>query len=52
LRARGATAAAGSGVLVRLFKYHGRWCSDTTKDGYVEDSAVEGHLRVTQDLGI
>ena len=51
LRAGGATAAAGSGVPDRLFKHHGRWKSDTAKDGYVEDS-VEGRLQVTQDLGI
>ena len=51
LRAGGATAAAGSGVPDRLFKRHGRWKSDTAKDGYVEDS-VEGRLTVTQDLGI
>ena len=51
LRAGGATAAAGSGVPDRLFKRHGRWKSDTAKDGYVEDS-VERRLKVTQDLGI
>ena len=51
LRAGGATAAAGSGVPDRLFKRHGRWKSDTAKDGYVEDP-MEGRLRVTQDLGI
>ena len=51
LRAGGATAAAGSGVPDRLFKRHGRWRSETAKDGYVKDS-VEGRLKVTQDLGI
>ena len=51
LRAGGATAAAGLGVPDRLFKRHGRWKSDTAKDGYVEDP-MEGRLRVTQDLGI
>ena len=51
LRAGGATAAAGSGVPDRLFKRHGRWKSDTAKDGYVEDS-VQGRLEVTQKLGI
>ena len=51
LRAGGATAAAVSGVPDRLFKRHGRWRSDTAKDGYVEDS-MEGRLSVTQDLGI
>ena len=51
LRQGGATAAAGSGVPDRLFKHHGRWKSDTAKDGYVEDS-VEGQLKITPDLGI
>lgn len=51
LRAGGATAAAGSGVPDRLFKRHGRWKTDSAKDGYVEDS-VEGRLKVTRDLGI
>ena len=51
LRASEATAAAGSGVPDRLFKRQGRWKSDTAKDGCVED-AVEGRLKVTQDLGI
>ena len=39
LRVGGATAAAaaGSGVPDRLFKRHGRWKSDTDKDGYVEN---------------
>jgi len=47
----GATAAASSGVLDRLFKYHGHWRSDTAKDVYVED-LVDGCLKVTQNLGI
>ena len=51
LRSGGATAAAGSGVPDRLFNRHGRWKSDTAKDGYVEDS-VQGRLEVTQKLGI
>ena len=29
----------------RLFKHHGRWKSETAKDGYVKDS-VERHLEV------
>lgn len=38
LRAGGATAAASAGVPDRLFKRHGRWKSETAKDGYVKDS--------------
>lgn len=38
LRAGGATAAANAGVPDRLFKRHGRWRSESAKDGYVKDS--------------
>lgn len=38
LRAGGATAAANAGVAERLFKRHGRWRSESAKDGYVKDS--------------
>ena len=38
LRAGRATAAAAAGVPDRLFKRHGRWKSETAKDGYVKDS--------------
>ena len=51
LRAGGAIAAALFGTPDRLFKRHGRWRSESAKDGYVENSIGE-HLRVTQDLGI
>ena len=34
----GASAAAAVGVPDRLFKKHGRWRSDTAKDGYVKES--------------
>ena len=40
LRSGGATAAANSGVPDRLFKRHGRWRSESAKDGYVKDSYV------------
>ena len=39
LRAGGATAAANAGVPDRLFKRHGRWRSETAKDGYVKDDS-------------
>ena len=35
LRAGGATAAANAGIPDRLFKRHGRWKSETAKDGYI-----------------
>ena len=37
LHARGASAAAYVGVPDKLFKRHGRWCSENAKDGYVKD---------------
>ena len=36
LRSGGAKAAANAGVPDRLFKCHGRWRSETAKDGYVK----------------
>ena len=51
LRAGGATAAANLGIPDRLFKRHGRWRSETAKDGYVKDSLTE-RLLVSQNLGI
>ena len=51
LRAGGATAAAGSGLPDRLFKKHGRWRSETAKDGYIEDP-LEQRLLVTEQLGL
>ena len=38
LRAGGATAAANARIKDRLFKRHGRWRSETAKDGYVKDN--------------
>ena len=51
LRAGGATAAANAGVPDQLIKRHGRWRSETAKDGYVKNS-VEKHLEVTKHLGL
>ena len=51
LRAGGATAAANAGVEDRLFKRHGRWKSESAKDGYVKDS-LERRLKVSKGLGI
>ena len=47
LRAGGATAAANAGVEEdRLFKRHGRWKSESAKDGYVKDS-LDRRLKVS-----
>ena len=51
LRAGGATAATNGGVPDRLFKRHGRWKSDSAKDGYVEDS-LHARLSVSSNLGL
>jgi hypothetical protein len=51
LRAGGATSAANAGVQDRLFKRHGRWRSETAKDGYVEDS-LGSRLSVSKNLGL
>ena len=51
MRSGGATAAANAKVPDRLFKRHGRWRSETAKDGYVKDS-VESRLQVSQRLGL
>lgn len=50
-RAGGATAAANALVKDRLFKRHGRWRSETAKDGYIENSVAE-RLIVSQSLGL
>lgn len=49
LRSGGATAAANAGVPDRLFKRHGRWRSETAKDGYVKDS-MSALLSVSESL--
>ena len=51
LRSGGATAAANFGVPDRLFKKHGRWRSETAKDGYIKDTLKDG-LSVSINLGI
>ena len=47
----GATAAANAGVPDRLFKRHGRWASESAKDGYVQDF-LSSRLLVSKALGI
>lgn len=51
LRAGGATVAANADVNERCWKRHGRWKSDTAKDGYVADSLAH-RLEVTKKLGL
>ena len=51
LRAVGATRAAKEGVPDRLFKRHGRWKSERSKDSYVKDD-IKTRLRVSLSLGL
>lgn len=51
LRSGGASAAANAGVPDRMFKRHGRWCSENAKDGYIKDSLAE-RLQVSSNLGL
>lgn len=51
LRAGGASEAARVGIPDRLFKKHGRWASDSAKDGYVKES-LTNQLTVSMSLGI
>ena len=47
----GATATANAGVPDRLFKRHGRWASESAKDGYVQDS-LSSRLSVSKALDV
>ena len=49
LRSGGASAAANAGVPDRLFKHHGRWRSESAKDGYIKDS-VSALMSVSESL--
>lgn len=51
LRSGGATAAANRGIPDRMIKRHGRWLSESAKDGYVKDS-VDERLKVSLSLGL
>jgi len=51
LHSGGASAAAQAGVLNRLFKRHGRWRSETAKDGYVQDK-LDDRLAVSRSIGL
>lgn len=51
LRSGGASISANLGIPDRLFKRHGRWRSETAKDGYVKDS-LNDLLKVSKNLGL
>ena len=51
LRKGGATAAARNSVEDRLFKKHGRWRSDKSKDKYVKEDLTQ-KLFVSRNLGL
>ena len=51
LRAGGASAAANNGVKDRMFKRHGRWISESAKDGYIKDN-IDERLSVSLSLGL
>ena len=51
LRSGGATAAANAGVPDRLFERHGRWASESAKDGYMQDP-LSSRLSVSKAFGI
>ena len=51
LRSGGATAAAQAGIPDRLLKCHGRWCSESAKDGYVKDS-LTALMLVSESLNL
>ena len=42
---------ADLGISDRLFKKHGRWRSETAKDGYIKDSLPD-RLSVSKKLGL
>jgi hypothetical protein len=48
-RSGGATAVVNTNIDERCWKRHGRWKSDTSKDGYIVDS-VTSRLEVTKKL--
>ena len=51
MRSGGATAAANADVNDRMWKRHGRWKSEASKDGYVVDS-IDKRLEVSKYLGL
>ena len=51
MRAGGASAAANGGVSDRLFRKHGRWLSERSKDRYVAED-LANKLFVSRNLGL
>ena len=51
LRSGGALTTGNAGVNDRLFKSHGRWRSESAKDGYANDN-IEALLTVSMMLGL
>ena len=51
LRSGGATAAASKSVPDRLLKAHGRWKSESSKDGYILES-IKNKMSVTKNLNL
>lgn len=51
LRSGGTTAAAANNISDRLIKEHGRWKTDFSKDGYIQDT-ISNQLSVSANLGI
>ena len=51
LRAGGVTVAANSRISDRCLKRHGRWKTDASKDGYIEDS-FDSRIEVSKFLGL
>ena len=45
------SSAANNGISDRMFKWHGRWRSENSKNEYVEDS-LESRLAVSISLGL
>lgn len=50
-RSGGCSTAANANVNERCLKKHGRWKTDTSKDGYIVDS-TEKRLAVSKSLGL
>ena len=51
LRSGGVSAAASNNVSDRLLRAHGRWATDKSKDGYIEDS-LSNRLLVSRNLNL
>jgi len=51
LRSGGASAAAQNGVSDRLISKHGRWVSETARNGYIKDSEADRN-KVSRALGL